>query len=108
MELVLKELVVTARVKMWGSWEEHRDDIDPKKLYLVEYFGTWLLGRFSLLTYDPKHPRWIFYPNIGAVTPQIDNLTRIVEIVSGLEQEVAGDVVSHIISFLPDETEDEH
>lgn len=101
MEIKLKELAVNvAALQRWYDPEHCRKDIDPKKLYLVEYFGTWLIGRFQLLTYDPKRPRWIFNPNLGAVSPQIENLTRIVEISEGLIQETAGDTASHILGYL--------
>lgn len=49
-------------------------NIDPNKLYLVNYGGTWLLGMFSRHWFG-----WNFIPNYGDVCLRIERLEEIYE-----------------------------
>lgn len=85
--------------------EESRNDIDPKKLYLVRYSGTWLLGRFQKLSSARRGAthRWIFNPNLGVMSMQIDFIDQEIYEVEGLPQKVDGSTVAHILNYLRDE-----
>lgn len=111
MEIKLTKLVVMGTVREGYSQydltpeEESRNDIDPKKLYLVRYSGTWLIGRFQKLPspFRGATHRWIFNPNLGVMSPQIDSLDQEIYEVEGLPQKVDGSTASHILSYLRDE-----
>ena len=79
--------------------ERKRDDIDSKKLYLVDYGGILLIGRFEMRWYG-----WNFEPNMGSMSIQIELLNKIYEI-NGLDQAKSGDTASHILGYLYDSGE---
>lgn len=80
----------------WRMTDEEmkRKDISPRKMYLVQYNGTWLLGRFGMQWYG-----WNFDPNLGAMSMQINDLDAIYE-VKGLSQKKAGNTAEHILGYL--------
>jgi len=74
--------------------EMKRNDIDPKKLYLVCYNGIWLVGRFNMQWYG-----WFFSPNLGSMGMQVNDLEAIFEII-GLKQKKGGSSAEFIASYL--------
>jgi len=74
--------------------EMKRTDIDPIKLYLVNYRGVWLLGRFCMQLYG-----WYFNPNLGSMGMQVNDLKAIFEVI-GLNQEKGGSTTGFITSYL--------
>lgn len=90
------------KYKVWRQTEQEqkRKDIDAKKLYLVKYSGSWLIGRFDMVWYG-----WNFDPNMGSMSMQIEWLEKIYEI-QGLEQKKSGSTASHIIDYLSSEEEE--
>lgn len=93
--------------------EESRIDIDPRKLYLVRYSRTWLIGRFQKLPSARRGAthRWIFNPNLGVMSMQIDSIDREIYEIEGLPQDVDGSTEAHILGYLSrmnrDEEDDE-
>jgi len=65
------------KYKVWRMTEQQmkRKDISPEKIYLVNYDGMWLIGRFGMQWYG-----WNFQPNLGAMSVQIDHCGEIYEI----------------------------
>lgn len=79
--------------KLKRSDDRKRTDIDRKKLYLVKYEGTWLIGRFGMQWYG-----WSFRPNMGSMSMQIEWLNSIYEI--KLPQKKNGSTAHHIMGYL--------
>jgi len=105
MKLKLKELPLLGYVnppykqRRMTDEEMKRKDIDPGKLYMVRYDGIWLLGRFTMTWYG-----WVFDPNLGSLSPQVNDLEAIFE-VEGLEQKVHGSTAMFIAGYLKEERE---
>ena len=81
--------------------ERKRPDIDPKALYLVNYRGSWLIGRFHMQWYG-----WNFEPNMGCMSMQIENLDEIY-LIEGLKQEKDGSTAAHIVQYLSEEASED-
>ena len=100
MEIKLKELPLLGKdnppydQRVMTEKEMHRSDIDHGKLYLVCYDKIWLLGRFTEVWYG-----WVFDPNLGSMSPQINDLSAIYE-VEGLDQEVHGSSEDFVARYL--------
>jgi hypothetical protein len=89
------------KYKVWRQSEEQmkRIDISPKKFYLVNYDGIWLIGQFGLQWYG-----WNFSPNLGSMSIQIDHLLEIYEM-KGFSQKKEGSTGSFIMNYLKEEKE---
>jgi hypothetical protein len=89
------------KYKVWRLSKEQmkREDISPEKMYLVNYNGIWLIGRFGMQWYG-----WNFQPNLGAMSIQIDFCIEIYEI-KGLPQKADGSTRSYILDYLKEEEE---
>lgn len=74
--------------------EQKRKDIEKGKMYLVDYDGIWLIGRFTMQWYG-----WNFNPNLGSMSIQLNNLQAIYEI-EGLMQKKGGSTAEFILSYL--------
>ena len=74
--------------------EKKRKDIEKGKLYLVNYDGIWLLGRFTMQWYG-----WYFNPNLGSMGMQSNDLQAIYE-VEGLPQKKSGSTTEFIMNYL--------
>jgi hypothetical protein len=71
MNLKLKELPLLGKEnlpysqRLMTEEEKKRKDIEKGKLYLVNYDGIWLIGRFTMVWYG-----WYFNPNLGSMGMQ--------------------------------------
>jgi hypothetical protein len=79
--------------------EMKHTDISRDKMYLVNYDGIWLLGSFHMEIWG-----WSFDPNLGVISPQVNDLSAIYE-VEGLPQKKDGSTFGFITGYLKESEE---